>query len=73
MQQPIWKQPEIKEDSYITGLRVRNSLCPDELVQFVPINGRRVEWYSCGPTVYTDSHIGHARFAFYKLNLDATL
>ena len=22
---------------------------------------RTVTWYQCGPTVYADSHIGHAR------------
>lgn len=30
-------------------------------VQFVPKNGRTVYWYSCGPTVYDVSHLGHAR------------
>ena len=29
--------------------------------EFVPMNGRRVTWYSCGPTVYDASHMGHAR------------
>ena len=29
---------------------------------FVPQNGKRVLWYSCGPTVYDSSHMGHARF-----------
>ena len=29
--------------------------------EFVPINGRKVLWYSCGPTVYDASHMGHAR------------
>ena len=24
-------------------------------------NGRRVTWYACGPTVYDDAHLGHAR------------
>ena len=28
---------------------------------FVPIEGRRVLWYMCGPTVYDVSHMGHAR------------
>ncbi|KAL5007800.1 hypothetical protein ScPMuIL_016606, partial [Solemya velum] len=28
---------------------------------FVPQYGRRVLWYSCGPTVYDASHMGHAR------------
>ena len=25
------------------------------------MNGRSVTWYSCGPTVYDASHMGHAR------------
>ncbi|KAL8589222.1 hypothetical protein ACOMHN_017024 [Nucella lapillus] len=28
---------------------------------FVPQKGKRVLWYSCGPTVYDASHMGHAR------------
>ena len=30
---------------------------------FVPIDpeGKEVKWYSCGPTVYDDAHLGHAR------------
>ena len=23
--------------------------------------GRKVTWYACGPTVYDDAHLGHAR------------
>lgn len=28
---------------------------------FAPRDGRLVRWYICGPTVYDDSHMGHAR------------
>jgi cysteinyl-tRNA synthetase len=28
---------------------------------FVPISGQTVKMYACGPTVYDDSHLGHAR------------
>ena len=28
---------------------------------FVPQHGKRVLWYSCGPTVYDTSHMGHAQ------------
>ncbi|GAB7347056.1 hypothetical protein MBLNU459_g3195t1 [Dothideomycetes sp. NU459] len=30
---------------------------------FVPLDadGNRVTWYACGPTVYDDAHLGHAR------------
>lgn len=30
---------------------------------FVPIEGGKVRMYICGPTVYSDAHIGHAMFA----------
>jgi cysteinyl-tRNA synthetase len=28
---------------------------------FVPLDGNRVGWYICGPTVYDSAHMGHAR------------
>ncbi|CAD8213068.1 unnamed protein product [Paramecium octaurelia] len=56
-----YKQPSIKEDSYVTGLKLANSLKGSELVPFIPINGRQVNFYYCGPTVYSNSHLGHAR------------
>lgn len=40
-----------------------NSLL-DEKVPFYPSAGphsRQVTWYTCGPTVYDSSHMGHAR------------
>ena len=56
-----WKAPEITEKTFRTGLMVNNTLSPGDLVEFVPIEGKRVNWYCCGPTVYTLSHLGHAR------------
>jgi cysteinyl-tRNA synthetase len=51
-----------------TGLSVRNSLCSAasacssaDLVPFVVRDASRVSWYTCGPTVYDVSHVGHAR------------
>jgi cysteinyl-tRNA synthetase len=43
-------------------LRVYNSLSRT-VEDFIPRdpNGRLVTWYSCGPTVYDASHMGHAR------------
>ncbi|WFD36089.1 cysteine--tRNA ligase [Malassezia cuniculi] len=41
-------------------LHVWNSLTRSK-VPFVPLRGRRVTWYNCGPTVYDASHMGHAR------------
>lgn len=31
------------------------------LQEFIPINGNRVVMFVCGPTVYDQSHVGHAR------------
>ncbi|CAD8188054.1 unnamed protein product [Paramecium pentaurelia] len=56
-----YKVPQVKEDSYITGLKLANSLKGSELIPFIPINGRQVNFYYCGPTVYSNSHLGHAR------------
>ncbi|XP_072390660.1 cysteine--tRNA ligase, cytoplasmic [Diabrotica undecimpunctata] len=41
-------------------LKVYNSLTRQKEV-FVPRSGKKVNWYSCGPTVYDASHMGHAR------------
>ena len=27
----------------------------------MPIEAHQITWYQCGPTVYDDSHMGHAR------------
>ncbi|PSN55382.1 Cysteine--tRNA ligase [Blattella germanica] len=55
--QPKWQPPERS-----TGpiLKLFNSLTRQK-EEFVPQNGRNVLWYSCGPTVYDASHMGHAR------------
>lgn len=29
--------------------------------EFIPADGKLVRWYTCGPTVYDQSHLGHAR------------
>lgn len=61
-QQPPWLKPESKDkDKDSTSvLYLYNSLTRSK-TPFIPINGRRVTWYTCGPTVYDASHIGHAR------------
>ncbi|KAF3063804.1 putative cysteine-tRNA ligase [Daldinia childiae] len=42
-------------------IRVHNSLKPGGPVPFVPIEKGKISWYACGPTVYDQSHLGHAR------------
>ena len=32
-----------------------------KVVPFAPADQRRIKWYTCGPTVYDASHLGHAR------------
>lgn len=54
---PSWKVPE---GTYKTGLKLFNSLTRNN-EEFIPQNGKNVLWYSCGPTVYDASHMGHAR------------
>lgn len=41
-------------------LLMMNSLT-ETVEPFYPANGRMVRWYVCGPTVYDDAHMGHAR------------
>ncbi|KAK0136729.1 Cysteine--tRNA ligase, cytoplasmic [Merluccius polli] len=55
--QPPWTAPA---GTVVAQLRLYNSLTRNKEL-FVPQNGNRVLWYSCGPTVYDASHMGHAR------------
>lgn len=41
-------------------LVVYNSLTRSK-VRFIPRDPNMVSWYQCGPTVYAESHLGHAR------------
>jgi hypothetical protein len=62
-QQPPWTPPEpLPADIKIPKLRIYNSLTRSK-VDFVPSDreGKSVTWYTCGPTVYDHSHLGHAR------------
>ena len=47
-------------DGEYVGLNVHNSLT-ERIDPFKPAQGRRVLWYTCGPTVYDYCHMGHAR------------
>lgn len=55
--QPKWEPPSRAETPV---LKLYNSLTRQK-EEFIPQAGRRVTWYSCGPTVYDASHMGHAR------------
>ncbi|CAL7945177.1 unnamed protein product [Xylocopa violacea] len=55
--QPSWVLPQGKNNSV---LKLYNSLTREKEI-FVPQFGNRILWYSCGPTVYDASHMGHAR------------
>lgn len=62
-QQPSWASPKsLAADVKIPDLAVYNSLTRKK-DKFIPIDpeGRTVLWYTCGPTVYDDAHLGHAR------------
>ena len=41
-------------------LQLYNTLSKKKEI-FKPINGKHVGMYVCGPTVYGDPHLGHAR------------
>ncbi|KAL9181087.1 hypothetical protein ACHAXT_009892 [Thalassiosira profunda] len=56
-----WHPPEINADPIASGhLLIRNTLTGQK-EPFVPMKDRHVRWYTCGPTVYDSSHVGHAR------------
>ena len=55
--QPPWKEPHPGKPG---ELKVWNSLTRSK-TPFKSIEEGKVSWYSCGPTVYDDAHLGHAR------------
>lgn len=50
----------VQESNELPKLRVQNTFTGNK-DEFVPIDPAEVTWYTCGPTVYDDSHMGHAR------------
>ncbi|KAI0513262.1 cysteinyl-tRNA synthetase [Xylaria bambusicola] len=60
--QPPWVAPQARPDIRLPRLKIFNSLTRTK-DDFVPVdpNGKLVTWYACGPTVYDDAHLGHAK------------
>ena len=48
--------------------RVAGKVKSEDLVRFIPASGKKVNWYTCGPTVYDVCHMGHAR-AYLTLDI----
>ena len=57
--QPKWHQPGNSTNEPV--LKLLNTLTRNKDVFIPQSGGKRVTWYSCGPTVYDASHMGHAR------------
>ncbi|KAI1317630.1 cysteinyl-tRNA synthetase [Xylariaceae sp. FL0255] len=57
-----WQRPLAQSDARLPRLKIYNSLTRKK-DNFVPIDatGKTVTWYACGPTVYEDAHLGHAK------------
>ncbi len=60
--QPPWTPPQAKPGTLLPDLKIYNSLTRTK-DDFVPIDpdAELVTWYACGPTVYEDAHLGHAK------------
>ncbi|KAL1297761.1 hypothetical protein AAFC00_006298 [Neodothiora populina] len=62
---PAWTPPPAPSEAAkakLPPLAIYNSLTRGK-TPFVPLdpNAESVTWYACGPTVYDDAHLGHAR------------
>ncbi|QPG77219.1 hypothetical protein FOA43_004626 [Brettanomyces nanus] len=55
-----WIKPAATVSTRKPVLKLYNTLTHSK-VEFVPQRDDQVTWYSCGPTVYNVSHMGHAR------------
>ncbi|KAK3313798.1 tRNA synthetases class I (C) catalytic domain-containing protein [Apodospora peruviana] len=58
--QPPWIAPQAQPDAQLPRLKIYNSLTRSK-DDFVPVDSKMVTWYACGPTVYEDAHLGHAK------------
>lgn len=59
----LWVQPK----GFDTGIKVYNCIAKEK-VPFIIKNKNLVTWYTCGPTVYDKSHVGHAS-CYIKLDI----
>ncbi|RLV93407.1 Cysteine--tRNA ligase [Spathaspora sp. JA1] len=59
VKQPEWFPP-INKNAEKPVLKIYNSLTRSK-EEFNTIRPGHISWYSCGPTVYDHSHMGHAR------------
>ena len=58
---PPWQAPNPPTVSFDPSVYVMNSLTRQK-EHFLTMDGsHRLVWYMCGPTVYAESHMGHAR------------
>merc|ERR1712131_522566 len=55
-----WNWESVKPKNSAPSLQLNNSFTRQK-EDFHPMNGNTIHWYSCGPTVYDKSHMGHAR------------
>uniref|UniRef100_A0A7S2RQQ1 cysteine--tRNA ligase n=1 Tax=Mucochytrium quahogii TaxID=96639 RepID=A0A7S2RQQ1_9STRA len=62
LQHHPWHPPVVDdEDPLAQGVLMINNSLTGKKERFVPTKGREVRWYTCGPTVYDSTHVGHAR------------
>jgi cysteinyl-tRNA synthetase len=60
--QPPWIAPQALNGVKLPKIKIYNSLTRNK-DDFTPADpkGETVTWYACGPTVYEDTHLGHAK------------
>lgn len=57
-----WHPPKADDsDPIAAGKLLMHNTLTGRKEPFVPMRARHVRWYTCGPTVYDASHVGHAR------------
>ena len=57
-----WHPPQIDASTPLSqGHLLMNNTLTGSKQAFIPLKDRTVRWYTCGPTVYDSSHVGHAR------------